>query len=100
MKVRVYATLRPIVGGATVDLATGPGDTFRDIIDELITRWPDMKAELYDRNGIMRNNIHVFLNGREILRSNMPGGTIDFQTPALSGAPDDGKTFSSHGRDL
>ena len=66
MKVRVYATLRPIVGGATVDLKTGPGDTFRDIIDELITRWPDMKAELYDRNGVMRNNIHVFLNGRDV----------------------------------
>jgi molybdopterin synthase sulfur carrier subunit len=66
MNVRLYATLRPIVGGATVSVDTGPGDTFRDLIDELVLRWPEIKPELYDREGKLRNNIHIFLNGRDV----------------------------------
>ncbi len=66
MNVRLYATLRPIVGGAVVSLDTGPGDTFRDLIDELVLRWPEIKPELYDREGNLRNNIHIFLNGRDV----------------------------------
>ena len=37
MQVRVYATLRPIVGGAVAEMETGPGDTFCQLLDEMIT---------------------------------------------------------------
>ena len=40
MNVRVYATLRPIVGGPVAQLQTDTGDTFRQMLDELLTRWP------------------------------------------------------------
>ena len=66
MQVRVYATLRPIIGGPIAEMETGPGDTFRQLIDEMITRWPETKRELYDRHGQLHNNIHVFLNGRDV----------------------------------
>jgi molybdopterin synthase sulfur carrier subunit len=66
MKVRVYATLRPIVGGPMADLTTGPGDTFRQMLDELLVRWPLLHKELYDKKGELRTNIHIFLNGRDI----------------------------------
>ncbi len=66
MEVRIYATLRPIVGGPIVELNAGPGDTFRQMIDELIERYPDMKRELFDSSGELHNNIHVFLNGRDV----------------------------------
>lgn len=66
MEVRIYATLRPIVGGPTVELECGPGDTFRMLLDEMIARWPAMKGELFDSQGQLHNNIHVFLNGRDI----------------------------------
>lgn len=36
MNVRVYATLRPIVGGKEAQLATDAGDTFRQMIEEMI----------------------------------------------------------------
>lgn len=38
MNVRVYATLRPIVGGKEAQLTTGTGDTFRQMLEEMITR--------------------------------------------------------------
>ncbi|MGL4650400.1 MAG: ubiquitin-like small modifier protein 1 [Caldilineaceae bacterium] len=66
MQVRVYATLRPIVGGATVHLETAPGASVRTLLDELIVRWPAMQAELFDGAGALHNNIHVFINGRDV----------------------------------
>jgi len=66
MQVRVYATLRPIVGGPSVQLETGPGAPVRSLLDELIARWPAMKAELFDDSGALHNNIHVFVNGRDV----------------------------------
>jgi len=66
MQVRVYATLRPIVNGATVDLEAGPGDTFRSLLAELVDKWPAMQKELFDADGTLSTGIHVFLNGRDI----------------------------------
>lgn len=66
MKVRVYATLRPIVGGKEASLSVGVGDTFRQIIDEMVVRWPALERELFDGKGELRTNIHIFLNGRDV----------------------------------
>lgn len=66
MDVRVYATLRAIVGGPKITLASGPGDSFRTLLHELIARWPAMQSELFDRNGELNTGIHVFLDGRDI----------------------------------
>ncbi len=66
MEVRVFATLRPIVGGPSVQLDAGPGDSVRALLDELIATWPEMKRELFDAQGQLHNNIHVFINGRDV----------------------------------
>ena len=66
MQVRVFATLRPIVGGSIADLDTKPGDTFRTLLDEMILRWPEMKKELFNGDEQLNTGIHVFLNGRDI----------------------------------
>jgi molybdopterin synthase sulfur carrier subunit len=66
MEVRLFATLRPIVGGPSVQLDAGPGDSVRSLLDELIATWPDLKRELFDAEGQLHNNIHVFINGRDV----------------------------------
>src|SRR5690606_41080516 len=66
MNVRVYATLRPIVGGKEADLAVGPGDTFRQMIDEMLVRWPGLQRELFDATGDLRSSNRIFLNGRDL----------------------------------
>jgi len=66
MNVRVYATLRPIVGGPVAQLTTDTGDTFTQMLNELLVRWPALERELLDKQGGVRTNIHIFLNGRDV----------------------------------
>jgi molybdopterin synthase sulfur carrier subunit len=54
------------VGGAKANLDTDVGDTFRQMLDEMLARWPTLARELLDRQGELRNNIHIFLNGRDV----------------------------------
>ena len=66
MKVKLYASLRPLVGGkTTVELETGPGDRIRDMVEELLTKWPALRSELL-QDGEISPRIHIFLNGREV----------------------------------
>ena len=67
MRVRVYATLRPIVGGAEPNLDTGPGQTVRELVDEMVARWPDLRAEMLDGDGNLLRRISIMLNGRNII---------------------------------
>jgi len=65
MQIRLYATLRPIVGKSTVTLDTKPGDTVQSMLDELITRHPGLREKLF-RGDELHPSIHVFLNGRDV----------------------------------
>ena len=66
MQVKVYATLRPIVGGALVPAETGPGQTVRDLVDEMVARWPGLRPEMVDEQGKLLPRIQIFVNGRSI----------------------------------
>ncbi|MBI3957525.1 MAG: MoaD/ThiS family protein [Chloroflexi bacterium] len=76
MQIRVFATLRMIVGGAKVTLRSGPGNTFREMLDELVVLHPGLQDQLF-RDGELSSRIHVFLNGRDIRYL----GGIDMQIP-------------------
>ena len=66
MKVKLYANLRPLVDNQTsVELEAGPGNTVREMLDELMEKWPALKDELLV-DGEFSPRIHVFLNGREV----------------------------------
>jgi molybdopterin synthase sulfur carrier subunit len=66
MQVKVYATLRPIVGGAVAPVETGPGQTVRELVDELVIRWPGLRPEMLDDQGNLLQRIQIFVNGRSI----------------------------------
>ncbi len=70
MRVRVYATLRPIVGGAEPVVETRPGQTVRELVDELVGRWPDLRVEMLDADGNLLRRISIMLNGRNIIYLN------------------------------
>ncbi|HFQ95312.1 MAG TPA: MoaD/ThiS family protein [Anaerolineae bacterium] len=76
MKVKLYATLRPLVGGPSVTVDAGPGDTVRQVIDELLARYPQLRDELM-QDGEISPRIHIFLNGREVRYS----GGLDVTIP-------------------
>lgn len=69
MQVKVFATLRPIVGGANVPTKIQPGQTIRDLVNEMVTRWPDLRPQMLDDQGNLLQKIHIFIDGRNILFS-------------------------------
>lgn len=67
MRVKVYATLRPIVGSAVVPVTTPAGAPVKVLVDELITRWPGLRPELVDGEGRLQSRIRLFINGKDIV---------------------------------
>ena len=65
MKVHFFATLRPIVGGKTVEFDTEHGITVREMLDVMIARFPKLRTELLDESGKMHGHVHFFVNGRD-----------------------------------
>ncbi len=65
MNVNFYATLRPIVGGRTVELDLPTGVTVRELVAALVEQWPPLRAQLLDEQGELYRHVHVFVNGRD-----------------------------------
>lgn len=67
MNVNFYATLRSIVGQKTIQVEIPPGTTARQLIDLVVTDYPDLRPELLDENGNFQNHMKMFVNGREVV---------------------------------
>lgn len=65
MKVNFYATLRQIVGQKTLELDYDHAVTIRQLLDEVIRRYPLIRRELFDENGELYRHVHVLVNGRD-----------------------------------
>ena len=65
MKLNFYATLRPIVGGKSVNMPEAIGMTVEQVLDELMRRFPALHKELYAPDGSLYPHIHIFINGRD-----------------------------------
>ncbi|MBX7213000.1 MAG: MoaD/ThiS family protein [Thermoflexales bacterium] len=66
MIVRVFATLRQVIGSKTIEVARSDGTTIRHVLDEVVARYPAMGAELFNDKGQLHNYVHVFVNGRDV----------------------------------
>ena len=65
MKIKFYATLRDVVGGSSVEMPEAVGQTVRQVLAELVTRYPGLKKELLDPDGNLYPHVHFFVNGRD-----------------------------------
>jgi sulfur-carrier protein len=65
MKVNFFATLRPIVGGKTVEFDVPPGATAADLLNLAVERFPPLRKELLDEQGKLYPHVHLFVNGRD-----------------------------------
>ncbi len=66
MEIKVYATLRSIVGSKSVHLQGISETTVGQLIEELLTRYPDMQAKLMTREGEFHSAFHFLINGRNM----------------------------------
>jgi MoaD family protein len=89
VEVRVYATLRAIVGGRSVALP-GACATVDDAIGALVERFPDLRSHLFTESGDLRPFIAVMVSGRDIRHLDgrqtvlQPGDELDI-FPAVAG---------------
>lgn len=65
MKINFYATLRPIVGGKTVEVPEAAGLRVIELIELLVVRFPGLRKELYKTETELWPHVHFFINGRE-----------------------------------
>ncbi len=67
MRVNFYATLRQIVGGKTVEVPPpAPSATVLAALECVTRDRPELASELWRAPGMLKEHIHVFVNGREI----------------------------------
>jgi sulfur-carrier protein len=65
VQINLFATLRQVVGGKTVELETPEGLTVQELLDALLARFPALRSQLYDSEGTLYPHIHIFVNGRD-----------------------------------
>jgi molybdopterin synthase sulfur carrier subunit len=66
MKVSFYATFRPIVGGKVVEFALPENATVQQLVQEIMSRFPDLRQQMLDEAGRLHTHVHIFINGRDV----------------------------------
>lgn len=72
VRVRFYATFRPIVGGKHADVPVRVGASVGDLLEAIVTRWPDLHEHLIRPEGGLSKRANLFVDGRAIRF--LPGG--------------------------
>ena len=85
--VRIPPTLRAEVGGARELEASG--DTVGDVIDDLVDRYPALRAQLF-QNGGLGSFVNVYLGGEDVrtlagLETPVAAGETKILLPAMAG---------------
>jgi molybdopterin synthase sulfur carrier subunit len=65
MKVNFFATLRPIVGGKTVEFELPAETTAAAFLNIIVERFPPLRQELLNEAGELYPHVHMFINGRD-----------------------------------
>jgi molybdopterin synthase sulfur carrier subunit len=66
MEIKVYATLRDVVGSSSILLDDRPEITVGQMLQELCTRYPDLRPKLSLSLDQLHPAIHILVNGRDM----------------------------------
>ena len=64
LQVNFYASLRKISGGKAVGFSLPEGSTVQQLLEAVLTRYPEMRDKLLDQNGELDRHAHIIINGR------------------------------------
>ena len=67
MNVKFYATLRDIVGGASVEVDLEQGSSAQQLVELIVVEHPALEAVLLDESGRLHEYLKMFINGREVI---------------------------------
>ena len=84
MQIRVYATLRELLGQARLSVPVIGSATVGDVLEALVGEYPVLEGKLWDANHNLTGYVTVFLNGRSIeYLSGVATAVADTDTLAL-----------------
>ncbi len=67
MQMRVYATLRDLVGSSVIELdVPGPTDA-REVLRQAAAVHPSLAAKLWNADGSLSHSMQVIRNGRSVV---------------------------------
>ena len=66
MEIKVYATLRDIVGGPSVQLNGVSKLTVGEMLQKMFAQYPKLEPAFYKSNGELHPATRVLLNGRDV----------------------------------
>ena len=64
MRVRVFGTLRPLVGAKEVEVEAA--DTVGALLREITAQYPTLRERVFDEQDNLRTSVHLLINGRSI----------------------------------
>ncbi len=91
MRVRIYATLRELVGSSAIDLQIPEATDVRRVLQRAGAEYPKLGRKLWDGNGQLNRSIQVLVNGRSIQFMSgletpvQPGDKVDLFPPVGGG---------------
>jgi molybdopterin synthase sulfur carrier subunit len=98
MQVRLYATLRQIVGTKIVEVPVHTEKTIGDVLRSLVRQYPELDESIWHPDGSLAGHVAVILNGRDIRHlegvdtSITDDGILDVFPPVGGGSGKDDKT--------
>ncbi|MFN8457970.1 MAG: ubiquitin-like small modifier protein 1 [Anaerolineae bacterium] len=66
MEIKVYATLRDVIGGPSVYLEDTSGLTVGQLLQTLCARYPALLAKILINNKDLHPALHILVNGRDM----------------------------------
>jgi MoaD family protein len=67
MKVNLYATLRDVIGEASIVVDLEPGSNAQQLIEAVVAQHPVLETVLLDESGHLHEYLKMFINGREVV---------------------------------
>jgi len=92
MQARFYANMRTVIGMSSLNVDDARVNTFRKLIVFLIEQFPEAKNHLLDSDEQLRQDVPVFVDGRNPRLSTLgidsplnPDSVVSFFSPISSG---------------
>ena len=66
MQVKLYASLRQAAGTKMLEVEVNPSTSMRILLEEVTRRYPALEKLIWNQQGELSEQAHVFLNGENI----------------------------------
>jgi MoaD family protein len=67
MRIKLFATLRDMVGAKTLDIPLAHSGTISDLLDAIGAAHPALKTKMVDEHGHLNGVVHILVNGRNTM---------------------------------